>query len=333
MPRLFIFILTAFACINYSKVNAQISLGRAEKSVKNAEQIFDEAEYLSFFNLNFVPITYDGGQSNTSINFGVEPSFSYQNLFFLHGSITKAYTDELRSDNYANNRSLSIYKEQSTLQWAVVASFPFFTKLNDSEQIFLLDKKGNTNYITRMEVKRFLSVGPRVGMGYRAGHIDDFNSLFKGVQLSQTDSLFPFEAANRSILDYQYFKLGLSANISVNAAFNFEDYGTRANTKYSSFYFDVLYAYNYTLDNIIMDLNQVELSFGGGRSNYVEYELQENTPFNRIGAHAGYSHTRFNDNTSLTYGVEAGLRPGVGNDFYAKIMVAFGLKKISHSTD
>lgn len=61
-----------------------------------------------------------------------------------------------------------------------------------------------------------------------------------------------------------------------------------------------------------------------------EYNLQENTPFRRIGARLGYTETQYLGFFSMEYGLEVGVQPSVGLDYYGKLFLSFGLARLSH---
>lgn len=312
--------------------SAQFNLGSKEDTVLTADKLYDEPDNFSFFALQAIPISGETNQSNTSINFGLAPMVLVNSKLLLSGNIVKAYTDELRSDNNYSSPSYSIYKEHSTFRWSFTASYPLYNKLTDSKQTFHLDKQGNTNYVTSMEVKKYVTIGPSLGFGYRAGHVDDFANKFDGIQVNQTTPAYPFTGANRSILDFQYLNIGFVRNVVVNSAFDFSNYGPRAIGRVNKLYFDLLIAYKYNLDNIVMEMPAGNADIFSDPVPNVEYNLQDNTPFSKFGGRLGFSSTTLRNLYSQTLGLELGVHPGVGFDFYSKIYIAIGLVKATHST-
>lgn len=86
----------------------------------------------------------------------------------------------------------------------------------------------------------------------------------------------------------------------------------------------------YTLDNVVRVENP-STTAGAAPDVLVLYNLQNNTPFRRIGAKFGFSSTNLGENFTQTLGVETGVLPGVGFDFFTKIYVSIGFARKSQS--
>jgi hypothetical protein len=302
---------------------------RKEGTLK-ATQVYDAPDDFSFVSVQAFPFSVQNNLSSTSISFGTTQRVMLKSKLILSGTILKAYTDELVNQNDGSSRSLSVYKERSTFEWLANVEYPIISKLTETSARFSLKQIRDTVYVTDLDVKRLITANVKLGLGYRSGHITDFANKLEGIQIAPESPDFPFSNANRTILDCQYLTVGIVRNSIIHSAYEFDGYGTRSLGRINSFYADFVFAYNYTLDNIVMVKNP-NTTAGAAPDVLVLYNLQTNTPFRRVGAKFGCSSTSLGRFYSQTLGIETGVLPGVGFDFFTKIYVAIGLVRKSQN--
>jgi|GEM_PF-2566674 len=291
---LLVFSLSAFAQLEQDK----------PKDIENTDTVFYDMMFDNPFNATLFAVTIapmDVDISDVNLNLGarLNAEVLIKSQIKVSAEYKKAYYDRIegvdKTINTAYNQypeaAFSIYKERTQAEWEVNASWaPWFWRAMKNKT-FNVKSVGNTDYVVSIPIQVRNSIAPRIGTGYKSSFTYDIAQTWVGVPVYPTTltTNLNLDNNNTTMVDMSYMTFGLNFQRMWSAGVNLRDFGERYLTAVTHIYADVMYAYNYSIDNVIApytydaDYNPI----------YGEYDLMTFSPFQRLGFRIGTEYRNY----------------------------------------
>lgn len=313
-----------------------------EKNAVTYEQMYDEPYAVNKLFIAFQPVYGELFVTNVNAGFGAEARYYFQDKADFHAQFRKTYSrkffDQSRDIAIENSKLDNRAEVFTFYELGATWHVKDFESPSKSKMILYKSSYKGNRWASRLPVTTEVPCKVRKIYGARVGGIlwDSSTDLTRAMTkqgLSNTDLK---DAEGNSLpLTYQDggedVPLNVYSNIAArnvylggsmswirNIAVNFDKFEEGVDDLMLTVYFDVLYAPNIVLDDVVYTDADPSSPVSGTRT-YSVSPLKMQQLGGRIGIDG-----RFNRTLSWSYGGELGYRPGIqGRSFYALVKISF----------
>jgi hypothetical protein len=226
------------------------------------EDIVDDPQELKFLQFGIGLWDMDLNDYNMQIwNLNPRISFQHSRLFSVEAEYIRAIEDRFKpiedaDMSYNDNIAIlkSKYKSESARKVSFTGTYYFFKKIKNKKEIYKLKQEGNVSYMSSIPTMTLRSLGLRIG--YTQGSTfyalteSLTTNLYRLDKKDQYDNPYLISGNSSTIIDYSYFKLGLSFSKISNKEIKTDKYGKKSRQKTNFIYLDIFIRNKFDADDM-----------------------------------------------------------------------------------
>jgi hypothetical protein len=259
-----------------------------------------------------------------NVNMGYEASVHYtRNKFSFWAGYRGSYYELVIKNTIAEDNSLGGPADglATAKNIEIGAEYNYVTRKETNEELIKLGRHGGYSFSRRMQADYLLNYGYRFGVQYFETYISGDQVPFSGYFISDPRKrIINFGLGQvGTVMQENIINLGASMTNTHDLLVKNQWLGKKRVAYKTYIYGDLMFAPAMVYSNVIMK-SYPNLS----RLQYTDFDINTATPKSRFGARVGFTYYDLST-IGLTFGLEAGLRPGpnVATGFYA--MAKFGV--------